>query len=45
MKKRFVLGVSLILGLTAILALLTAHVPPALAADSELLSQPTACCD
>jgi hypothetical protein len=41
MKKRFVLGVSLILGLTAILALLTAHVPPALAADSELLEVST----
>jgi hypothetical protein len=27
MKKRIVLNVSLILGLTAILALLTAHVP------------------
>ena len=41
MKKRFVLGVSLILGLTAILALLTAHVPQLFAADLQPLIVPT----
>ncbi|MGD9182249.1 MAG: hypothetical protein PVG15_12300, partial [Desulfobacterales bacterium] len=41
MKKRIVLNLGLILGLTAILALLTAHVPPTLAADSAPLMVPT----
>ncbi|MGD8883071.1 MAG: S8 family serine peptidase, partial [Desulfobacterales bacterium] len=41
MKKRIVLNSGLILGLTAILALLTAHVPPTLAADSAPLMVPT----
>ncbi len=41
MKKLSVLNVNLILGLTAILALLTAHVPQSLAADSQPLIVPT----
>ena len=41
MKKFIVLNLSLILGLTAILALLTAHVPQSFAADSQPLIVPT----
>lgn len=41
MKKCIVLNLSLILRLTAILALLTAHVLPSLAADSAPLMVPT----
>ena len=41
MKKFIVLNLSLILGLTAILSLLTAHVPQSLAADSQPLIVPT----
>jgi subtilisin family serine protease len=41
MKKRIVLNLSLMLGLTTILALLTAHFPPSLAADSAPLTVPT----
>jgi len=41
MKKFIVSNLSLILGLTAILALLTAHVPQSFAADSQPLIVPT----
>lgn len=41
MKKFIVLNLSLILGLTAILALLTAQVPQSLAANSQTLKVPT----